>query len=74
MNQLVRWLAIPIGLAALGAGGSAMALGYTTVGATPLEHPEGLSIRQESNARRGGFFVWYGSTRGHVGGGLRGGK
>ena len=33
-----------------------------------------VSLRDESRAGRGSFFVGYGSSRGHRGGGLHGGK
>lgn len=59
-----------------GVSGISNALAFSSLGAASLEHPEGLSLRQESAGRpgMGGFFIWYGATRGHVGGGLRGGK
>ena len=41
--------------------------------AESLEHPEGVSVRNES-ANHGSFFVGYYAGRSHVGGGLFGGK
>jgi hypothetical protein len=47
---------------------------YKGIGAQELEHPKGISLRQESVRRGGGllFFPMY--TRTHYGGGFRGGK
>jgi hypothetical protein len=58
-------------------GGSALA-GFATwrnVGAQTFEHPEGISLRQESvRTSRTGFFPYYARSRYHRGGGLSGGK
>jgi len=57
-------------------GGSALA-GFATwrnVGAQAFEHPEGISLRQESVRSRAGFFLFYARSRYHRGGGLSGGK
>ena len=44
------------------------------VGAEPLEHEDGISIRQDSSTvGRKSLFIFYG-TRSHMGGGLAGGK
>ena len=44
-------------------------------GADDIAHPQGINLRQESVKHpRGAFFAYYGSTRSHYGGGLRGGK
>ena len=74
MNSILRWILLPLAGIVLLAGSATAALGYSTVGASELEHPEGLSLRQESTRPGGSFFVWYGSSRSHLGGGLRGGK
>jgi hypothetical protein len=68
ITRPMQILGILAGLA-LPAGASALTL--TTLGAPSAEHPEGISLRDDSR-RGGGFFVWYG--RSHTGGGLRGGK
>ena len=49
---------------------AAAAASLTGAGVSPVEEPQGISLRQES-ARPGGFFYAY---RSHQGGGLRGGK
>lgn len=73
MSMFLRWMAIPIAaLFVLGTLGTS-ALAFSSVGATGMEHPEGLSLRQESARSQGGFFVIY-SRRVHLGGGLGGGK
>jgi hypothetical protein len=58
-------------------GGSAFA-GFATwrnYGAQDFEHPEGISLRQESvRAGRAGFFRSYNRHRSHRGGGLSSGK
>lgn len=58
--------------------GSTVFAGFATfrnVGAQEIEHPEGISIRQESvQTRRSGFFPYYARSRAHRGGGLAGGK
>jgi hypothetical protein len=77
MASLFRLIALP---AMLAVGGSALAGGaltFSTFGAQDMEHPDGLSLRQASPGRPGaatGFFLWYAASRGHRGGGLRGGK
>jgi hypothetical protein len=43
------------------------------VPAETIEHPDGLSVRNESQSH-GHFFVGYHSRRTHLGGGLFGGK
>ena len=43
-------------------------------GMEELEHPEGISLRQDSTRRNSSFFLFYASRRGHYGGGLSGGK
>lgn len=45
----------------------------SSFGVEEMEHPEGLSLRQDSSRRRAPFFLFY-SSRGHYGGGLSGGK
>ena len=73
MNVILRLMAWPVaGLFLLGTLGTT-ALAFSSVGATEMEHPEGLSLRQESASHSGGFFVIY-SRRMHLGGGLGGGK
>ncbi|MGD9365658.1 MAG: hypothetical protein PVH87_08185 [Desulfobacteraceae bacterium] len=55
--------------------GSTAFAGYATwrnFGAQKFEHPQGISLRQESV--RAGFFPYYGRYRTHRGGGLSGGK
>lgn len=58
--------------------GSTAFAGYATwrnFGAQKFEHPQGISLRQESvRAGRTGFFPYYGRYRTHRGGGLSGGK
>jgi len=50
---------------------------YARAGGQELEHPEGISIRQSSaqSGRSGrGFFLFYNTSRRHLGGGIGGGK
>lgn len=48
---------------------------FAGAGASPVEHPEGISLRDESVRQSGGFFMMYMHTpRYHTGGGLRMGK
>ncbi|MDA3901706.1 MAG: hypothetical protein PF637_14440 [Spirochaetes bacterium] len=66
-------------LAVISSTGFASYMTYTKRGAQSIEHPEGISLREESTRsnRRGGFFLFYyasGAGRSHRGGGLRGGK
>lgn len=48
---------------------------WRNYGAQQFEHPQGISLRQESvNRGRAGFFPYYARSRHHRGGGLSGGK
>jgi len=73
MSMLLRIIAWPAAALLVAGSLGTTALAFSTVGATPMEHPEGLSLRQESATRPGGFFLYYSSRR-HLGGGLGGGK
>jgi len=73
LHRLVFWPLVGMVLLVSGAGS---ALAFSSVGAEPFEHPEGISLRQESvGLVPGAFFLFYGRThRRHTGGGLHGGK
>ena len=60
-----------IGMGALTTASAAAT--FSAFGVDSMEHPEGLSLRQDSSRRRAPFFLFY-SSRGHYGGGLSGGK
>lgn len=66
-------------LIALLGGGTILAGGatFTKMGVEDMDHPQGISLRQDSvqttRGRPPSFFTRYGS-RSHAGGGLRGGK
>ena len=47
---------------------------FTGAGVSTPEHPQGISLRQESARSHGMFFPAYYAGRTHRGGGLRGGK
>ncbi len=58
-------------------GGSILAAvaTFAGAGASTVAHPDGISLRDESVRRSGGFFLMYMHTpRYHTGGGLRMGK
>ena len=70
---------IILGILATGLAGltglAALVTALDLVPAESLEHPEGISLRQESATSPGGaFFLGYASGRSHRGGGLSGGK
>jgi hypothetical protein len=68
---------IKIGVLFLLAGGTivASAATFTKAGVQTIEHPEGISLRQESvRTRRAHFFTFYRRGRYHRGGGLSRGK
>ena len=68
----LKFLLIPLLIA-----GTALATVATFAGwgADDMTDPQGINLRQESVKHpRGAFFAYYGSTRSHYGGGLRGGK
>ncbi|MFH0902250.1 MAG: hypothetical protein V2A73_16580 [Pseudomonadota bacterium] len=73
--RALRWL-VPVALA--GATALAAAATVAKVGAERVDHPIGLSLREESarNPQHRGFFLIYGNMfgRSHWGGGLAGGK
>ena len=69
----LKFVLIPVLLGAtlLAAGAS-----FSKMGASAIEHPKGINLREESvkYRQRGGFFAYYATTRSHSRGGLRGGK
>lgn len=70
--QLLR-----LALVGLLVGGTAFAglATWRNFGAQPFEHPQGISLRQESVQKgRAGFFPYYARSRHFRGGGLSGGK
>lgn len=60
----------------IGATILAAAASFSKMGASAIEHPKGINLREESvkYRQRGGFFAYYATTRSHSRGGLRGGK
>jgi len=67
------FLKIAVILALMSSTGFAVYATSAKVGAQNPEHPEGISLRDDSRSNRGGgFFIFYG--RSHYGGGMRGGK
>ncbi|MFT7520424.1 MAG: hypothetical protein ACI9MC_002570 [Kiritimatiellia bacterium] len=73
LQRLLFWPVI-LGSALISGGGSALA--YTSYGVESFEHPDGISLRQESAGPvPGAFFLFYSTHhRRHSGGGLHGGK
>ena len=71
MTGLHRLVAAALTVATLVAGAATV----TRVGAQDVEHPEGLSLKDESvrTKHRGLFFLMY-AGRSHRGGGLHSGK
>lgn len=67
--RFAPWLVFPI----LGLCGLLCTLTFTSLGASAMEEPEGISLRQES-AGSPNFFYWYARSRSHRGGGPHGGK
>ena len=68
---------IKIAVLFLLAGGTivASAATFTKAGVQTIEHPEGISLREESvRTRRAQFFPYYSRSRYHRGGGLSRGK
>lgn len=68
---------IKIAVITLLAGGTiyASVATYRKVGAQLVEHPAGISLRQESvRTKRSGWFLYYNRRHSHRGGGLSRGK
>lgn len=62
-------------LLAIGATGFAAYNTFSGKGANSLEHPAGLSLREESTrGGHGGFFMLYNTGRSHRSGGIHTGK
>lgn len=73
MLWLLRYPALLflLGLTVLDCGAT-----FAHVGAQSWEHPDGISLRQDSTGSGsgvGGFFLFY-NSRSHYGGGISGGK
>lgn len=72
MKSRIGWLAIAAVMVSFCCGG---AMVFANVVPSDRIGADGrVSLRDESRAGRGSFFVGYGSSRGHRGGGLHGGK
>ena len=70
----MQFLKIAIVGALLGTSAFAGFATWRNYGAQKFEHPEGISLRQESVRTGRGFFHSYGRFRSHRGGGLSRGK